>query len=50
MAILEGYGVGPNTLGLLSFYWKNQRCVARSENYETTSYYVILATIFDYFD
>ena len=33
LEILEGYGVGPNTLGLLKFYWENQRCVARSGNY-----------------
>ena len=33
MEILEGCGVGPNTLGLLKFYWENQRCVARSGTY-----------------
>ena len=25
LEILEGYGVGPNILGLLKFYWENQR-------------------------
>ena len=33
LEVLEGYGVGPNILGLLKFYWENQRCVARSGNY-----------------
>ena len=33
LEILEGYGVGLNALGLLKFYWENQRCVARSRNY-----------------
>ena len=33
LEILEGYGVGPNILGLLKFYWDNQRCVAKNGNY-----------------
>ena len=33
LEILAGYGVGPNILGLLKFYWDNQRCVARTGNY-----------------
>ena len=33
MEILEGYGVGPNILGLLKFYWDHQRCVAKSGSY-----------------
>ena len=33
LEILEGYGIGPNILGLLKFYWDNQRCVAKSGNY-----------------
>ena len=33
LEILEGYGVGPNTLGLLKFYWENQRCVAKAGKY-----------------
>ena len=28
LEILEGYGVGPNVLRLLKFYWDNQHCVA----------------------
>ena len=31
LEILEGYGVGPNALGPLKFYWDNQRCVAEWE-------------------
>ena len=34
LEILEGYGVGPNNiLGLLKFYWDNQRCVAKAGKY-----------------
>ena len=33
LEILEGYGVGPNILGLLKFYWENQRCVAKVGKY-----------------
>ena len=33
LEILEGYGVGPNILGLLKFYWDHQRCVAKTGNY-----------------
>ena len=27
LEIPEGYGVGPNVLGLIKFYWDDQRCV-----------------------
>ena len=30
---LEGYGVGPNVLGLLEFYWDHQYCVAKCGKY-----------------
>ena len=33
LEILEGYGVGPNILGLLKYYWDHQRCVAKCEKY-----------------
>ena len=33
LEILEGYGVGPNILGILKFYWDNQCCVAKTGNY-----------------
>ena len=33
LEILERYGVGPNVLGLLRFYWNNQPCVAKCVNY-----------------
>ena len=33
LEILEGYDVGPNMLGLLKFYWENQRCVAKAGKY-----------------
>ena len=33
LEILEGYGVGPNVLGLVKFYWDHQRCVAKSGKY-----------------
>ena len=33
LEILEGYGVGPNALGLLKFYWDHQRCVAKCGKY-----------------
>ena len=33
LEILEGYGVGPNVLGLLTFYWNSQRCVAKCGKY-----------------
>ena len=33
LEILEGYGVVPNVLGLVKFYWDHQRCVAKSGNY-----------------
>ena len=33
LEILEGYGVCPNALGLLTFYWNSQRCVAKSGKY-----------------
>ena len=28
LQILEGYGMGPNALGLIKFYWDHQRYVA----------------------
>ena len=30
---MGGYGVGPNVLGLLTFYWNSQRCVAKCGKY-----------------
>ena len=33
LEILEGYGVGPNALDLLKFYWDHQRCVAKCGKY-----------------
>ena len=34
LEILEGYKIGPDTLRLLHFFWKNQeRYVARNRNY-----------------
>ena len=33
LEVLEGYGVGPNVLGLLKFYWDHQRCVAKCGKY-----------------
>ena len=33
LEFLEGYGVGPNALGLLKFYWDHQRCVAKCGQY-----------------
>ena len=38
LEILEGYGVGPNTLGLLRFYWDSQRCVNKSGNYHRETF------------
>ena len=37
------YGVGPNTLGLLKFYWDKQRCVAKTGKYhgETFAHTVV---------
>ena len=32
-SINRWYGVGPNALGLLKFYWEHQRCVAKFEKY-----------------
>ena len=36
--ILEGYGVGPDVLGLLKFYWDNQRCVAKCGKYHKETF------------
>ena len=33
LEIQQGYGVGPNALGLIKFYWDNQRCVAKCGKY-----------------
>ena len=33
LEILEGYGVGPNVLSLLKFYWDHRRCVAKCGKY-----------------
>ena len=33
LEILEGYGVGPNVLGLLKFYWDNQRHAGKCRKY-----------------
>ena len=33
LEILDGYGVGPNVLGLVKFYWDHQHCVAKSGKY-----------------
>ena len=33
LEILEGYGIGPNVLGLVEFYWYHQCCVAKSGKY-----------------
>ena len=36
--ILEGYGLGPNVLSLLKFYWDNQRCVAKCGKYHKETF------------
>ena len=33
LEILEGYGVGPNVLGLHKFYWDHQCCVSKCGKY-----------------
>ena len=33
LEILEGYGVGPNVLGLLKLYWDHQPCVVKCMKY-----------------
>ena len=38
MKILERYGVGPNVLGLLKFYWDHQRCVAKCGKYHKETF------------
>ena len=38
LEILEGYGVGPNVLGLVKFYWDHQRCVAKSGKYHRETF------------
>ena len=38
LEILEGYGEGPNILGLLKFYWDNQRCVAKCGKYHRETF------------
>ena len=38
LEILEGYGVGPNILGLLKFYWDHQRCVAKTGKYHRETF------------
>ena len=38
LEILEGYCVGSNVLGLLKFYWDNQRCVAKCKKYQTETF------------
>ena len=38
LEILEGYGVGPNVLGLLKFYWDNQHCVTKCGKYHRETF------------
>ena len=38
LEILEGYGVGPNVLGLLKFYWDNQFCAAKCGKYHKETF------------
>ena len=38
LEIFEEYGVGPNILGLLKFYWDHQPCVAKSKNYHRETF------------
>ena len=40
LEIQQGYGVGPNALGLIKFYWDNQRCVAKCGNYHGETFSV----------
>ena len=42
LEILEGYGVGPNRLGLLKFYWDNQSCVAKCRKYHENFLFLIV--------
>ena len=38
LEISEKYGVDPNILGLLKFYWDHQPCVAKSGNYHRETF------------
>ena len=39
LEILEGYGVGPDVLGLFKFYWDYQRCVAKWGKYHRETFF-----------
>ena len=40
LEIQEGYGVGPNVLGLLKFYWDHQRFVAKCRKYHKETFLI----------